>query len=152
MTPTRLDGRVIADRLQWVDSMVVGIRALPLESLGAFIADPRNVAAAESYLRRALEALLDLGRHVLAKGFGQPVPEYKDIPRQLRRFDVISDTDSARMVILAGYRNRMVHFYAEISRDELYEICAQQLDDVLASAEAIRQWIRSHPEQVDQAL
>ena len=57
--------------------------------------------------RRALEALLDLGGHVLAKGFAQPVPEYKDIPRQLRRFDVISDTDSARMVILAGYRNRI---------------------------------------------
>ena len=29
-----------------------------------FRADPRNVAAAESYLRRALEALLDLGRPV----------------------------------------------------------------------------------------
>ena len=48
--------------------------------------------------------------------------------------------------------NRMVHFCAEISRDELYEICAQQLDDVLASAEAIRQWIGSHPDLVDQAL
>jgi len=34
--------------------------------------DPRNVASAESYLRRGLEALLDLGRHLLAKGFAWP--------------------------------------------------------------------------------
>ena len=26
--------------------------------------------------------------------------------------------------ILAGYRNRLVHFYHEVSVEELYEICA----------------------------
>lgn len=38
------------------------------------------VAAGESFLRRALEVLLDLGRHVLAKGFGRVVPEYVSSP------------------------------------------------------------------------
>lgn len=32
-----------------------------------FLAESRNVAAAESYLRRSLEAIFDIGRHVLAK-------------------------------------------------------------------------------------
>jgi uncharacterized protein YutE (UPF0331/DUF86 family) len=40
-------------------------------------------AAAESHLRRALEALLDLCRHVLAKGCGRAVAEHKDIARAL---------------------------------------------------------------------
>ena len=49
-----------------------GVGSLPLADLQAFTADPRMVATAgDSYLRRALEALLDLGRHVLAKGFGR---------------------------------------------------------------------------------
>lgn len=63
MTPSRLDARVVAERLPWIEEMIAGIRSLPLESQAAFVADARNVAAAESYLRRALEALLDLGRH-----------------------------------------------------------------------------------------
>ena len=37
------------------------------------------VWAAESCLRRALEALLDVGRHILAGGFGRGVSEYGQI-------------------------------------------------------------------------
>lgn len=152
MTPSRLDARVVVERLAWVEQMIAGIRALPLESQAAFVADVRNVAAAESYLRRALEALLDLGRHVLAKGFGQPVAEYKEIPRHLQRLAIIDDAGATRMTTLAGYRNRMVHFYAEVSTAELYDICARQLGDVVSCAEALRAWIAAHPDQVDQAL
>ena len=152
MTPSPLDARVVAERLAWVEQMVAGIRALPLESQGAFVADARNVAAAESYLRRALEALLDLGRHVLAKAFGQPVAEYKEIARHLQRLAIIDDAGAACMTKLAGYRNRMVHFYAEVSTAELYDICARQLGDVVSCAEALRAWIAAHPDRVDQAL
>jgi hypothetical protein len=63
--------KVIADRLAWVAAMLDEIHALPLDDAQAFFADRRNVWAAESCLRRALEALLDLGRYILAKGFGQ---------------------------------------------------------------------------------
>ncbi len=31
------------------------------------LSDRRNPAAAESYLRRSLEAIFDIGRHILAK-------------------------------------------------------------------------------------
>lgn len=63
--------------------MLAGLRALPLESLEAFASDPRNTASAESYLRRALEGLLDLGRHVLTKGFGRATMEYEEIAEGL---------------------------------------------------------------------
>lgn len=152
MTPSRLDARVVAERLGWIEQMIAGIRALPLESESAFVQDARTAAAAESYLRRALEALLDLGRHVLAKGFGQPAAEYKQIPVQLQRLDVIDEASAALMTKLAGYRNRMVHFYAQVSTSELYDICARQLGDVAACAEALRAWVMAHPEQLDQAL
>ena len=64
MTPSRVSASILAERIGWVDALLAGIRALPLDSIDAFSADPRNSAAAESYVRRALEALLDLGRHV----------------------------------------------------------------------------------------
>ena len=69
MSPGKLNKRVIGDRLAWLDKMVAEIRALPLESYEEFSSTPKNVWAAESCLRRALESIFDLGRHILAKGW-----------------------------------------------------------------------------------
>ena len=70
MTPFLLRAKVIAERSAWIKEMLTSLKALPLKSLEDFLADSRNVAAAESYLRRALESLFDLGRHILGKGIG----------------------------------------------------------------------------------
>jgi uncharacterized protein YutE (UPF0331/DUF86 family) len=152
MTPARISASVVADRLAWIEAMLAGIQALPLASIEDFEADRRTPAAAESYLRRALEALLDLGRHVLAKGFAQPAAEYRDIPRWLAEHGVIEAAATERWLKMAGYRNRMVHFYAEISRSELFEICATKRGDIESAVAAIRAWLASHPELVDTSL
>lgn len=132
--------------------MLQGITDLPLASLQDFVSDPRNPAAAESYLRRALEALLDLGRHMLAKSFGRGPAEYKEVAAALARAGVLDEAQGALLMELAGYRNRLVHFYDEISDRELYEICSDQLGDVRSLLEALLDWVRRHPERVDGAL
>jgi uncharacterized protein YutE (UPF0331/DUF86 family) len=53
---------------------------------------------------------------------------------------------------MAGYRNRMVHFYHEITPDELFNICATQLGDIERIADAYRRWVNEHPELVDSTL
>ena len=67
MTLRELRAKVVLERMRWVRQMVQSIESLPLDTMAAFTADSRTPAAAESYLRRGLEALLDLGRHILAK-------------------------------------------------------------------------------------
>jgi len=90
MSPGKLNRRILADRLEWIDRMLQEINSLPLNSYEEFSSDSRNIWAAESCLRRALEALLDLGRHILAKGFGKGVTEYKQIARELGNARVLS--------------------------------------------------------------
>jgi len=116
------------------------------------MADRRNIWAAESCLRRILEALLDIGRHILAKGFGQGVTEYKEIAAGLRDRQVLNAQVAALLIQLAGYRNRMVHYYHEITPDELYAICTSQLSDLELVADSYRQWVNTHPERVDTQL
>jgi uncharacterized protein YutE (UPF0331/DUF86 family) len=149
MSPGQVSERVVTARIGWTRDMLARIRALPLESFERFTADARSVAAAESYLRRALEALLDLGRHVLAKALGVAATEYKDIPKRLNETGILSAEDAAVLARLAGYRNRMVHFYREIAERELYEICGGQLADVERITQAIAGWVGEHPELVD---
>jgi uncharacterized protein YutE (UPF0331/DUF86 family) len=50
---------------------------------------------------------------------------------------------------MAGYRNRMVHLYEEVTTEELYRICAEQLDDFEIIIEAIMTWLRQNPEKLD---
>ena len=152
MTPQLIRSRVISERSAWIRDMLERLKALPLGSFESFTADPRNPASAESYLRRALEALLDLGRHILAKGFGLAVTEYKEIAQRLTEQGILSADNGRLLEKMAGYRNRMVHFYQEISNQELYEICSLQLGDVENLLNALLKWVNNHPEKIDQSL
>jgi uncharacterized protein YutE (UPF0331/DUF86 family) len=152
MTSTGLREKVIGEKLALIQKMGDGIKSLPLASYEAFTADMRMSAAAESYIRRALEALMDLGRHILAKGFGRAVAEYKEVARELRDQGVLNQTDADTMAVLAGYRNRMVHFYHDVTPRELYEICVNEFADVKQVAESMRVWVHEHPEMIDSSL
>ena len=152
MTPSKMREKVVVERAKWISQMLDGLRSLPLNNYRAFSSDPRNFASAESYLRRSLEALLDLGRHVLAKGFGGAVTEYKQISSELLKFGILSKENSEKLRLLAGYRNRMVHFYHEISNHELYEICSKELGDIEQVLEDILTWIKNHPDMIDKTL
>lgn len=132
--------------------MVKEIRSLPLATLDDFSVDSRNVWAAESCLRRALEALFDIGRHILAKAFGKGVSEYKEIANELQRAGVLSNDQTILLRTLAGYRNRLVHFYHEVSTQELHGICKDRLDDLLQIKGAYLTWVRTNPDKVDETL
>ena len=152
MSPGRISKRVVADRLNWIERMIKEIQSLPLENYKTFVGDKKNVWSAESCLRRSLEALMDLGRHIVAKGFGRGVTEYREIGFVLEEVGALDESESDMFKRLAGYRNRMVHFYHEVSDNELFEICSSQLSDVIYVTEAIKIWINSHPELIDGTL
>jgi uncharacterized protein YutE (UPF0331/DUF86 family) len=135
-----------------VSAMLQGLEGLPLGTLEEFVADTRNPAAAESYLRRALEGLLDLARHILAKGLGQAPAEYKEVAAMSMSAGLLSEGQGAFMMQIAGYRNRLVHFYDEVSDNELYDICSSQLDDVRSLLDALLEWVRGHPDSIDREL
>ena len=148
MSPGSVSRVVVADKVAAVQRMLDGIRTIPLDNLAAFTADGRMVAAGDSYLRRALEALLDLARHVLAKGFGRAPAEYGEVARQLGEVGVVSADLAARLSVMARYRNRMVHFYDEITDQELFAILTGELGDIEAVIAGVTSWLSDHPDRV----
>lgn len=149
MTRSQLRATIVADRTMWVRRMLEGLRSLPGDHVDSFLSDPRTIAATESYVRRGLEALLDLGRHVLAKGFGRAVVEYKDIPLQLREVGVLGEREAGLLRDMAGYRNRLVHFYSEVTPQELFHIRSSHLVDIEDVLSGLLQWLQAHPELID---
>ena len=152
MTPAKINKEVVTQRISWVLKMIESIKELPLQDQNEFLKDKRNVASAESYLRRALEALLDLGRHILAKGFAYPATEYKDVAKGLLERDVLPEKEALLLKKMAGYRNRMVHFYHEITPEELYEICRYHLDEIKQVLDKLIKWLKENREKMDEGI
>ena len=150
MTPTRITRRVVLDRLTIVDELLRGIRSLPLADRQHFLVDRGNVLVAQMRLQPLLEILFVLGRHMLAEDYGLVTSEHQEIAVKLHEQGILDQQEADLMWRLAGYRNRLVHF--EMSPDELYDICAHQLGDVDLVQDALRRWLREHPEKLDQTL
>jgi len=110
------------------------------------------VAAGESFLRRSLEGLLDLGRHVLVKGFGKVVPDYAAVADELGAQGILPPESAAKLRLMARYRNRMVHFYDDVTPPELYGIPTKERQDVEEILAAIQRWLAAHPEASDDEL
>jgi uncharacterized protein YutE (UPF0331/DUF86 family) len=140
---------LIHDKLSLIAQLRAWIDALPLADRDDFLADPMPAAAAESYVRRSLEALFDLGRHVLAKAFGDDAGEYKSVAARLGDHGVLDAEVTALMIQMAGYRNRLVLFYHDVTAEELYVLCTAEVGDIQRVARAIDEWIGTHPELVD---
>ena len=54
--------------------------------------------------------------------------------------------------IWQGYRNRLTHFYDEVTTAELFDICAHRSGDIRRVRDAMLDWLRRHPELVDGEL
>ncbi len=148
MIAGKVSRAVVADRVALIRRLVDEVGTLPLDDLDDFTRDPRMVAAGESYLRRTLEALLDIARHVLAKGFGRGPSEYAEVARQLGEVQVVSREQSERLVLMARYRNRLVHGYGEVTARELYDLLARRIGDIEEMVAAVATWMAGHPDRV----
>ena len=150
MTP--VNEKVVAAKVETIQRMLRGIRTLPLATEEVLTQDFQMYSAGESMLRRALEALLDLGRHILAKGFNNSVVEYKQIGKTLGEFDILTSGSVTLLVNMAGYRNRLTHFYDEVTPEELYRILTTEISDIESVLGEILKWLRSNPEMIDTSL
>jgi uncharacterized protein YutE (UPF0331/DUF86 family) len=144
MTPAKVNLNIVSQRAAWIKEMIENLQDLPIENKQKFFSSKHTVAAAESYLRRALEALFDIGRHILARRFEAPVTEYKEIAQHLLEREILNKKEAGTLRQMAGYRNRMVHFYHEISPEELQEICAHHLSDIKTILNKLMDWVRKN--------
>lgn len=94
-----------------------------------FLADADNYAIAEHHFRRALECLFDIGRHIVVKkGLGYP-EDYRSIIELLGQKGILPPAFAQKIIGMAGYRNRLVHGYAEVTGEEMYKLIKTKLED-----------------------
>jgi len=143
MVISNLNIKLIEDRLGFINKAVARLKRLSYIDERDFL-DDDNPAIAESYLRRSLGAIFDIGRHIIAKTAGKGIVEYKEIARALGDRGVITKQLAERLRLMAGYRNRLVHFYHEVNDRELYLITKSNLADIEDFVKEMKTFIESY--------
>jgi len=106
----------IEDRLAQIRTSSTRLKNMQNQTKEQFLSNPDYYAIAEHHLRRSLESMFDIGRHIIAKkGLGKP-EKYSHIIELLGQHSIISFEFSKQIKGMAGYRNRLVHEYARMVR------------------------------------
>ena len=107
------------------------LKAMPREEL---LSSEDALDILENNVRIALEALLDVGRYIIAASGWETPGAYREIPRILARHGVLTREEARLAESLAGLRNVIVHMYADVD----YEMLASILD-ILDKVESLMQ-------------
>ena len=145
MVISNLNTKLIEDRLGFIIKFVSKLQKLSSLDEKTFL-NADTPAIAESYLRRSLEALFDIRRHITAKTAGKGIVEYKEIAVELGNSGVVTKGLAERLKLMAGYRNRLIHFYHEVTDRELFLIVKNNLSDMETFVKEIKLFIEKYRE------
>jgi uncharacterized protein YutE (UPF0331/DUF86 family) len=121
---------VIRKRLNKLDEYLAILYDIRKYSFEAFVSNPERYGSAERFLHLAIEAVLDMGNHVIADSDMGIVNWYSDIPSILTKKGYIDSDLERKWLQMIGFRNTLVHDYLEIDRSIVYDILQNHLEDI----------------------
>jgi uncharacterized protein YutE (UPF0331/DUF86 family) len=130
--------RSVVDRLLVeLERTVTTLRHLQGVTLEELMASPERAWALEHGLQVAIQALLDVGNHILAAEGANSVEEYADILTGLAKRRVFPPEYAEKIKGMAGFRNLLVHGYARVDLARVHEFLQTRLGDFEAFARYI---------------
>ena len=142
----------IVPRIDGILRDIERLRLFVLCPVEEFSTNPDSFDIAKLHLREALEGVFHIGAHILSRMNGGRVTEYKEIAHKLGEHGIVEKHFADTTLIqMAGYRNRLTHFYAEISAHELHQILQEHLNDFGVFLAAVKH-VLEHPEQFGLAI
>ena len=100
---------VLRARVSYIEDSRRSLERFRGISYEEFHSNPDHFRIAFYDLHRSLEAIMDIGSHILSRIPGARPSSYKDIPQLLEKHKIIpSNFANGQLTKMAGYRNRMV--------------------------------------------
>lgn len=125
-----VDRYVVQARIAKIRQYVALLRKIRrLAEEQQFVKDPLIYGNAERYLQLAIQAILDISNHIVADRNLDLPANNKELFDLLAKQKVLSASLSKRLVLMAGFRNVLVHEYLEIDRHRVYRALKEDLGD-----------------------
>ena len=130
------DAELVAKKLGLIEAYVHDLRTLGRpDDLATDIREQRFTLHT---LQLAAQAALDVASHIVSDDhLGEPETS-RDLFGLLARHGWIDNDLAAKLEDMAGFRNVLVHGYADVDLGVVEDVIRHRLDDLLAFAQAIR--------------
>ncbi len=92
--------------------------------------DKMIYGSGERFLHLTIEALIDIGNHIISSEDLGVVDVYRDIPVILHNNEYIDKRDKELFIKIIGLRNILVHDYLDIEKETIYRIINENLSDL----------------------
>lgn len=132
---------VLRKRLNKLDEYLAILRGLQRYPLGEFLANPERFGSAERFLQLAIEAITDMGSHLVADLELGSVNAYRDIPSLLAAAGHLPPDLEQKWFRMIGFRNTLVHDYLEIDRGIVHDVLQNHLEDLDAIRSALARFL-----------
>ena len=94
-----------------------------------FQSDEHKIGSAKYNLIVAIEGMIDLCNHVIAKNSYRTPEDYADTIRVMAEKGAFGPEFTSTLIQMIRFRNRLVHIYWEVDNNELYRIIHSDLKD-----------------------
>lgn len=112
---------IVGERLRKLEEAISELKKLSRDSKKKFLEDKTIQYAAMYAMILGIEAICDIGNHILAKFFNQPADTYKDIILSLGECGVIPKNFAQRSSKMTDFRNILIHLYLKVEPEEVYK-------------------------------
>jgi len=137
-----IDKNKIRNMIVDVQENINQLSKLSKLTLEEFKSDKKNYGLTEHYLRRSLEGILTIGTHFLSR-LPVKTKDYQEIIITLGKQKIIPKDFAEKNKKLAGYRNRLVHMYWEVSEEEMHQVINEHLNDLDKFCEYFQQTLQN---------
>lgn len=95
-----------------------------------FNTNPLLYGSAERFLHLSIEALIDIGNHIISDDNLGRVDVYKDIAIILAENGYLSEKEKNLFIRIIAFRNILVHDYMDLDRDVIFNLLKNNLADI----------------------
>ncbi|MEI8122309.1 MAG: DUF86 domain-containing protein [bacterium] len=132
---------VIHKRLAKIEEYLAILKAIQRYPKEQFLADPEKYGSAERFLQLTIEALNDIGGHLVADLNLGVVDSASDIPRLLCEKGYFGEELREPWIRMIGFRNVLVHDYLDVDRLVVHQVLCDNLQDVQALMRIFAQFL-----------
>lgn len=146
MNVLAIEKDTVLKRVNGIQAELAELRGLGALSYDAFLKE-KGFALSQYHLHRALEGVFNISAHILSRISGGQATKYAEMAQKLGEFGIVDKNFAeTKLMEMAKYRNRLVHFYAEITPEEMHRILRNDMGDFDIFLVAVKK-VLEHPEK-----
>ena len=120
---------IIHSKFKSINETLEILRPYQKLSLQDFLRNKDSQFTVQYALLTAIQALLDVGNHILADRNIRNVADYRDIIVKLGQEKIMPPSFIESISDMAGFRNRLIHEYQDVDPQKVYGFLKERLGD-----------------------